>query len=213
MGFTLAEVLITLVIIGVIAAMTVPTLMQNTNAQEYRTAFKKSISALSQALSLSYALDGITASDCSSVTELVDDIFKKRLSVIDSTTSASAGTWKGTGDASCSGTVLTTNDGIKYCFASHSGSTSTTGACNVYNTEPCSSGAGVYIDVNGDRKPNKLTTNANAPKDIYTAIIYSQKVVPYGEAAQGVMYDVQSDSTEESGGGGSSSGGEGGGEG
>ena len=35
-GFTLAEVLITLVIIGVIAAATIPTLINNTNKQEYR---------------------------------------------------------------------------------------------------------------------------------------------------------------------------------
>ena len=38
LGFTLAEVLITLVIIGVIAAMTVPTLMNNTQGQENKTA-------------------------------------------------------------------------------------------------------------------------------------------------------------------------------
>ena len=43
LGFTLAEVLITLVIIGVIAAMTIPTLMNNTNSQEFRSAFKKAI--------------------------------------------------------------------------------------------------------------------------------------------------------------------------
>ena len=76
LGFTLAEVLITLVIIGVIAAMTVPTLMQNTNAQEYRTAFKKSISALNQALTLNYALDGVGANGFSSAKDLVDNVFK-----------------------------------------------------------------------------------------------------------------------------------------
>ena len=48
-GFTLAEVLITLVIIGVIAAMTIPTLMNNTNKQEHVTRLKKSYSVLSQA--------------------------------------------------------------------------------------------------------------------------------------------------------------------
>ena len=49
LGFTLAEVLITLVIIGVIAAMTVPTLMNNTQGQEHKTAFKKAISSINQA--------------------------------------------------------------------------------------------------------------------------------------------------------------------
>ena len=63
LGFTLAEVLITLVIIGVIAAMTVPTLMNNTNAQEFRSALKKAISATNQALTLHYALEGSSAQD------------------------------------------------------------------------------------------------------------------------------------------------------
>lgn len=48
-GFTLAEVLITLGIIGVVAAMTIPTLLANTRSQEYRSKFKKAISTLSQA--------------------------------------------------------------------------------------------------------------------------------------------------------------------
>ena len=48
-GFTLAEVLITLGIIGVVAAMTIPTLISNTNGAKYRSQFKKSISTLNQA--------------------------------------------------------------------------------------------------------------------------------------------------------------------
>ena len=47
-GFTLAEVLITLVIIGVIAAMTIPTLINKTNNQEYVSKLKKTYSTLSQ---------------------------------------------------------------------------------------------------------------------------------------------------------------------
>ncbi|MBR6163762.1 type II secretion system protein [bacterium] len=48
-AFTLAEVLITLVIIGVIAAMTVPTLMNNTNNEEFVSKLKKAYSTLAQA--------------------------------------------------------------------------------------------------------------------------------------------------------------------
>lgn len=47
-GFTLAEVLITLVIIGVVAAMTVPSLMSNTNHEETLAKTKKAYSSLSQ---------------------------------------------------------------------------------------------------------------------------------------------------------------------
>jgi prepilin-type N-terminal cleavage/methylation domain-containing protein len=49
-GFTLAEVLITLGIIGVIAALVIPALMQNSQKQQYVTAYQKGLSTLSQAL-------------------------------------------------------------------------------------------------------------------------------------------------------------------
>lgn len=50
-GFTLAEVLITLGIIGVVAAITIPTLMNNIQDVQYKTAFKKEYSSISQAYS------------------------------------------------------------------------------------------------------------------------------------------------------------------
>lgn len=53
-GFTLSEVLITLVIIGVIAAITVPSLLQTTENQEYKVGYKKAYSDLYRA-----ALKGI----------------------------------------------------------------------------------------------------------------------------------------------------------
>ncbi|MBR1754332.1 type II secretion system protein, partial [bacterium] len=48
-GFTLAEVLITLGIIGVVAAMTIPTLMQKTNDKDIVAQLSKDYSVLSQA--------------------------------------------------------------------------------------------------------------------------------------------------------------------
>lgn len=50
MGFTLAEVLITLVIVGIVAAMTIPTLVNNTQKQELVAGLKKAHSVLSQSL-------------------------------------------------------------------------------------------------------------------------------------------------------------------
>ena len=50
LGFTLAEVLITLVIIGVIAAMTVPTIVANSQEQAIRSSLKKNASVLQQVL-------------------------------------------------------------------------------------------------------------------------------------------------------------------
>ncbi len=57
-GFTLAEVLITLMIIGIIAAMTIPSLMNNTNEQETVVAVKKAYSVLAQAYSRIFAENG-----------------------------------------------------------------------------------------------------------------------------------------------------------
>ena len=48
-GFTLAEVLITLGIIGVVAAMTIPTLISNTNSAKFKSQYKKTLSTLNQA--------------------------------------------------------------------------------------------------------------------------------------------------------------------
>lgn len=49
-AFTLSEVLITLGIIGVIAAITIPALMNNINDMQYKTALKKNLAVLNQAM-------------------------------------------------------------------------------------------------------------------------------------------------------------------
>lgn len=65
-AFTLAEVLITLGITGVVAAMTIPTLISNTNGHKYRSKFKKTISTLSQAARMSDAQYGFDYAGISS---------------------------------------------------------------------------------------------------------------------------------------------------
>ena len=55
-GFTLAEVLVTLGIIGVVSAMTVPTLMQNYQRKSYVTQLHKVYNEVQQAL-LQYQTD------------------------------------------------------------------------------------------------------------------------------------------------------------
>lgn len=49
LAFTLAEVLVTLGIIGIVAAMTIPTLQANFQKQEYVTSLKKAYTSLNQA--------------------------------------------------------------------------------------------------------------------------------------------------------------------
>jgi len=55
-GFTLAEVLITLGIIGVVAAMTIPNLIANTKSARYRSQYKKAVSTLTQAVRMNMNL-------------------------------------------------------------------------------------------------------------------------------------------------------------
>ena len=57
-GFTLAEVLITLAIIGVVATMTLPALMTNTAEQQAKTALKKGINTLTEAAQMNEAVAG-----------------------------------------------------------------------------------------------------------------------------------------------------------
>ncbi len=57
-GFTLAEVLITLAIIGVVAAMTIPTLISNYKKKETVTKLKQTYSILSQAVYKAQAKNG-----------------------------------------------------------------------------------------------------------------------------------------------------------
>ena len=57
-GFTLAEVLITLAIIGVVATLTLPALMTNTAEQQAKTALKKGINTLTEAAQMNQSIAG-----------------------------------------------------------------------------------------------------------------------------------------------------------
>ena len=57
-AFTLSEVLITLVVIGIIAAITVPTLSANSNKQAIKSALRKNFSIISQGLDRYYVDNG-----------------------------------------------------------------------------------------------------------------------------------------------------------
>lgn len=78
-GFTLAEVLITLGIIGVVAAMTLPSLIQERQNKVLETQFKKSYSLISQAF-LSVITDeygGIADFNVAGLSNLVENLSKR----------------------------------------------------------------------------------------------------------------------------------------
>ncbi len=100
-GFTLAEVLITLGIIGVVAAMTMPTLMNSTQGAQYKAAYKKALSAIAQGVTLNVALDGASFADTVAGTagsttkpatgDSVASILAARMNIINAATAAESG--------------------------------------------------------------------------------------------------------------------------
>ena len=101
-GFTLAEVLITLGIIGVVAAMTMPTLMNSTQGAQYKAAYKKALSAIAQGVTLNVALDGASFADTVAGTagstaksttggDTVASILNARMNIINATNAANSG--------------------------------------------------------------------------------------------------------------------------
>ena len=56
-GFTLAEVLITLAIIGVVEAIAIPSVISNRKQQEFKTGLRKAVSVLNSAITMNMAID------------------------------------------------------------------------------------------------------------------------------------------------------------
>lgn len=79
-GFTLAEVLITLVIIGVVAAITVPAVLQSTERQETVSKLKKAYSVLQQATTKIATEEGVQVGDFSLMPE--DEFFDKFINTV-----------------------------------------------------------------------------------------------------------------------------------
>ena len=59
-AFTLAETLITLAVIGIIATLTLPSVISNTQQHEYKTGSNKAVSALNQAITMNITLNNET---------------------------------------------------------------------------------------------------------------------------------------------------------
>lgn len=174
-GFTLAEVLVTLMIIGVIAAMTIPSLMQSTAQQEYKAAFKKAVSMLNQAITLNYALDGEDASDFSG-TDLFD-MMTKRLNIMSSNNTdefyTADGMWFKVASTDGKGGVSANAN----CSATADDPNATSNVCNI-----------IKVDVNGAKGPNAWTESGTKVKDWFEVAVYPQKVLPSGSQFAEALY-------------------------
>ena len=154
-GFTLAEVLITLTIIGVIATLTLHALMSNVSEQQNITAFKKIINSLSEAGQMNGTVSGY---DYSSVTagSAVGDSFESDntqslMGLLDDRLQVDQqASQNGFGDAAgteCAGLTAVLRDNTAICFDAAAVSAQTDGNYML-----------VWVDVNGVKGPNLPST-------------------------------------------------------
>ena len=179
-AFTLAEVLITLGIIGVVAAMTMPTLMNSTQGAQYKAAYKKALSALSQAVTLNVALDEYNFADLDNSTYNLEEMLNNRMNVVRTEkatfNAANNKPYSVQGNANGGATTVTApgadnttlffNDGIMFTYT-----TASTKGCSIDPTVVTGAGGSTdkyakacrgFIDVNGIKAPNKLVKCENS---------------------------------------------------
>lgn len=165
-GFTLAEVLITLGIIGVVAAMTLPGLIQNYKEKEFVSMWKKFYSDLSNAA----LLMSKNGENLEGETEMVTAFSKyiKHNKICEANKDVEQGCWK-------EGATIYSYDG-KIMIKPNLGSVSGGAACmTLLNGGTfCIDGSFTYrtviIDVNGPLRPNRMG------QDIYFAVFNSEKL-------------------------------------
>lgn len=198
-AFTLAEVLITLAIIGIVATMTVKTLIQNSEERSYMSALTKNYAVITNAYNLAVADNG-TPDSWDLTTDPSPNILNKLipfLNISKDCTDGSTGCWaknvnylrldptlggsqtydsqdypkiKLTDGTSILGRVFTTN-----CITSYGTSKELKNICGTY-----------YIDINGDKKPNQWG------KDVFALWVTKYGIVPRG-SAQDTIYSFSSD--------------------
>lgn len=158
-GFTLAEILITLGIIGVVAAMTIPTLIANTQKQEFITAYKKTYSLLSQAfqqIGVDTECSGdmictglFDGTDTQTVSVNVAKALSQKLKIIQDCG------WNGNG---CFATERSLNSTSNWPVSGAEFITADGIAVSIFDLDGnCNAGilcATIYIDVNSTKKPN-----------------------------------------------------------
>jgi len=203
-GFTLAEVLITLGIIGVVAAMTIPTLMNNSSTVEFRSGFKKAIAALNQAVTMNIALDGVDFDTLDSAAHSTDvnSLYAMLANRMSTTRFIAATATSGTLGL---GSVAAGANNVAMFFSD--------GSCLIWDTTAATAGDGDGIiaiyDVNGLKKPNRLTNCEGEPaatktsdaisvddcseedlvvRDQFSVILRGNRAYPQGGGAHRTIY-------------------------
>ncbi len=183
-GFTLAEVLITLAIIGVVAALTIPTVVRNYQKQQTVVRLKKTYSAIANTANLAMAEHGPIVNWVVENNKAED--FANTYVIPYLKVSKNCGT-KSTGECDFSfkrpneaTTTLSTNTAKFYL---NDGVFVGVNAVNTSYSGVSRKQADIYIDINGQKKPNFMG------KDVFHFIYYiywegnpgiTGKLSPYG---------------------------------
>ena len=176
-GFTLAEVLVTLGIIGVVAALTVPSLMQNAQKRVLVTSLRKVHSELSQATQL--AMEDKHATTWSDANVSASDMFDKYLKTNSTSNTSISGSFSNVSGGSStfsSSYCRTLKDGAFVCL-------------------PNSGTGDVFVDVNGTAQgPNvggrdRFELYLNNSGDIVGYNGYANVTGAYGHSSSGVTFE------------------------
>ena len=168
-AFTLAEVLITLGIIGVVAAITMPTLINNYQKKAAVTAAKKAYSTLSQAYTQLVNDNGEGLSVCSiNNSECLGKLFAPYLKSLNGSgklytpsSEKAEGCWEDNDIGMVTEThyCFSAVDGISYDF-------------DMEYQEANKKQALIYVDINGLKRPNKFG------KDRFAFIVLNSTLLP-----------------------------------
>ena len=191
-AFTLAEVLITLGIIGVVAAMTMPSLVQNYKNKQTVAQLKKIYSVLSQATVMAESENGpisdwnMVDGSCESMDEIVS-FYTPYLKTLKDC-KQSKGCWATTtikglggttsrldefsGSFDCAKHSIALTDGTYIVFDIY-GSLSTFGIENDFPNNNNTT-MGFFVDLNGAKNPNVVG------RDIFTLALTKHGIVPAG---------------------------------
>ncbi len=180
-GFTLAEILVVITIIGVIASLTIPDLIQSTQDTALKSAWKKIYAELSDATLQIKENNGGTMIGFSRGYGYFKNVYANYLSVVKNCDSVDMSCWHPDGDwvdmrgipqtgAYANGVILS-NGAMVTIVGGELWPDNDECTLNSFAIEECGF---LYVDVNGFKGPNTIG------KDIFGAHITKDALVPWG---------------------------------
>ncbi len=216
LAFTVVEMLIATLIIGVLAAIILPSLIELQTEARFIAGLKKATNAINDAISLNITKGyrsafSTTQADYSNSTNMGFPLFLYLQKAMDVNEMSEVSKRSKASNNS----EFYTKDNMRFEFPRENGGSSefsglkigdsSTGftakeyACGtsgldvkgvstaVRDSDPCV----ILVDVNGSKQPNQLTDNVNGISDMFLIIVTDKNAFPYGEVAQKAYYEAR----------------------